>query len=427
MRILLCDVDASARAVTRRLLHVAADCDIDECASGPEAIERLARGDIDVLAIENVLPVLSGLETVGIIRGTPHLQDMPVLMITNDRTLDSVVRSKELQIADYILKPARMLRLQAALRSVSARIRTDRGPTPSSITIDQRTRAMVVDGDQGFREFLGGLLAPYCLVSSASSGAAALHDATTVQPSLVFVGRDLGPVNAPTLVRYMSRLGVSTFIKLASQDEIATERRAGVYAEVIARSLVPAVLLREVRRFLSHAGGPMERLLEHVPDIRNLIAKAAAATFSMMLSQDLDVVEPMDEALAGPTAVVTMTVAEAISARVEIQCEPALARQLAASALGEDAPGADACAGVLGEIANVVTGKIQAATVERGTRCVCGLPDTRQERRPEPILDDAERLVVELAPRGTTRGLRVVVDTHLMPAQQSEEAERLTA
>ncbi len=413
MRILLCDVDASARAVTRRLLHVAADCDIDECASGPEAIERLARGDIDVLAIENVLPVLSGLETVGIIRGTPHLQDMPVLMITNDRTLDSVVRSKELQIADYILKPAR--------------IRTDRGPTPSSITIDQRTRAMVVDGDQGFREFLGGLLAPYCLVSSASSGAAALHDATTVQPSLVFVGRDLGPVNAPTLVRYMSRLGVSTFIKLASQDEIATERRAGVYAEVIARSLVPAVLLREVRRFLSHAGGPMERLLEHVPDIRNLIAKAAAATFSMMLSQDLDVVEPMDEALAGPTAVVTMTVAEAISARVEIQCEPALARQLAASALGEDAPGADACAGVLGEIANVVTGKIQAATVERGTRCVCGLPDTRQERRPEPILDDAERLVVELAPRGTTRGLRVVVDTHLMPAQQSEEAERLTA
>ena len=40
---------ASARGVTRRMIQIAATCDVEECASGPEAIELLHTGTTTVL------------------------------------------------------------------------------------------------------------------------------------------------------------------------------------------------------------------------------------------------------------------------------------------------------------------------------------------------------------------------------------------
>lgn len=431
MRILICDADASARAVTRRLLQIAAECDVDECASGPEAIERLDAGSFDALAIDVDLPVVSGLETVAILREAMHLCSLPVLVITNDRTRESVVRSKELEVTDYILKPVRMARLQAALRTIASRPRAQGTASRVAVTIDQRTRAMVVDGDESFREFLCGILAPYCAVTSATSGAFALTDATDAPPSIVFIGRDLGPVGPAPLVRYLSRLGTATFIKLAHEDEVPAERMTRLYSEVIPRTMVPAVLLKDLRRFISQRDGAMARLLEHVPDIRSVIGKTAATTFSMMLSLELDVVEPGETDLAGAHALVTMTVGGATEVRVEIQCDAALLRQAAVVALGDDTPDAHAQAGVLGEVANVLTGKVQALTVERGTSCGCSLPQFGQGAAPrDPAIDQAERMVIEMVPRGASQGLRIVLfvlDKAEVATAAEPEPERLSA
>lgn len=436
MKILLCDADSSARAVTKRLMQVASTCDVDEVASGPEAIERLHGGGFDALAIDVDLPVLTGLETVGILRDTPHLCSLPVLVITGDRTRESVVRSKELEVVDYILKPVRLQRLQLAMRTIASRPpRSQSFTSRVPVQIDHRTRAMVVDGEEGYRDFLAGLLSPYCEVTSTTSGAFALSEAATDPPTMVFIGRDLGPVGPAPLVRYLSRLGTSTFIKVAHEDEIAMERATHLYAEVIPRTFVPAVVLRDLRRFISRRNGPMARLLEHIPDVRSLVSKTAATTFSMMLGQELDVIEPGDADLTGATAVVTIDVGEQIEMRVEIQCEPILLREAAIQALGDDSPDAQAQAGVLGEIANVLTGKVQAVTVERGTSCVCSLP---QYRTGASQADDrwagAERMVIEMAPRDRPNGMRILLDvlettaaTDAAGADEVEEPERLTA
>lgn len=434
MKILLCDSDASARGVTRRLIQIAANCDVEECASGPEAIELLHQGGFDALAIDVDLPVLTGLETVGILRDTPHLCSLPVLVITNDRTRESVIRSKELDVTDYVLKPVRLQRLQAALRMVSSRPRM-MNSMRVAVQIDHRTRAMVVDGEEGYRDFLSGLLSPYCEVTSTTSGAFALSEAATDPPTMVFVGRDLGPVGPAPLVRYLTRLGTKTFIKVAHEDEISAERATRLYAEVIPRTFVPAVVLKDLRRFLSRRDGAMARLLEHAPDIRSLISKTAATTFSMMLGQELDVIEPGEVDLAGATAVVTMGIAEEAEVRVEIQCDATLLREVAVQALGEDAPDSQAQAGVLGEIANVLTGKVQAVTVERGTSCSCSLPMYRVG--PADVDDrwaGAERMVIEMAPRERATGIRVILDvleasaaSGTVELADTDEPERLTA
>lgn len=435
MKILLCDADASARGVTRRLLQVASTCEVEECTSGPAAIELLHGGGFDALAIDVDLPVLTGLETVGILRDTPHLCGLPVLVITNDRTRESVVRSKELDVADYILKPVRLQRLQLALRNVASRPPVASIASRFAVQIDHRTRAMVVDGDEAYRDFLCGLLTPYCEVTSVTSGAFALSESATDPPTMVFIGRDLGPVGPAPLVRYLSRLGTSMFIKVAHEDELAPERATGLYAEVIPRTLVPAAVLKDLRRFLSRRNGPMARLLEYIPDVRSLISKTAATTFSMMLEQELDVVEPGEADLTGATAVVSIDVAEHVELRVELQCEASLLRAAAVQALGDESPDEHAQAGVLGEIANVLTGKVQAVTVERGTSCVCSLP---LYRAGASDADDrwagAERMVIEMAPRDKPNGMRIVIDVLERSVErlnsgkdEVEEPERMTA
>lgn len=435
MKILLCDADSSSRGVTRRLMQVASTCEVEECATGPEAIERLHGGGFDALAIDVDLPVLTGLETVGILRDTPHLCTLPVLVITNDRTRESVVRSKELEVLDYILKPVRLQRLQAALRTVASKPRMQAAASRITVQIDQRTRAMVVDGDEAYRDFLAGLLSPYCEVTSTTSGAFALSEAATDPPTMVFIGRDLGPVGPAPLVRYLTRLGTTTFIKIAHEDELQSERQTRLYAEVIPRTLVPSLVLRNLRRFLSRRDGPMARLLEHIPDVRSLVSKTTATTFSMMLGQELDVIEPGEADLPGATAVVTLNVGEQVELRVEIQCERSLLRAAAIQALGDDAPDEQAQAGVLGEIANVLTGKVQAVTVERGTSCLCSLPSYRTG--PAEVEDrwaGADRMVIEMAPRERPNGMRILIDAleaagaaTVTSSEEEEEPERMSA
>ena len=96
MRILVCDSDASSRTVVRRRVMTAHGFDVVECASGAEALDLLSADTFDLLLLETDLPVLNGFETLAIIREAPELSQMPVILVTSDRTEESVQRAIEL-------------------------------------------------------------------------------------------------------------------------------------------------------------------------------------------------------------------------------------------------------------------------------------------------------------------------------------------
>ncbi|MGC4081250.1 MAG: response regulator [Vicinamibacterales bacterium] len=410
MRILVCDSDASSRTVVRRLVMLAHGYDVVECVSGAEALELLSADAFDLLLLETDLPVLTGFETLAIIREAPELSQMPVILVTSDRTEESVQRAIELGVTDYILKPLRVQRLKASLRSVLATNGEGRqGSSISKVMIDARARVMLVDADADFRELFGGLMSPYCAFVSVASGATALSEAWQHVPSVVFIGRGLGLVSPTALVRHLAKLGVGRIVKLAAPEESAADAASSLYHDVIGRTLVPAAMLRQLKRFISHGGGPLHKLLEHVPDLRTILMKATASTFGMMLGQEVDVVEPGQSDVVDAHAVVTMQVGESTHLKVEIQCAAELVRQLAANTLGDDVDAATAVS-VLGEIANVVTGRLQATVIERGVRCLCSLPAFAVGQAPRtPEDDDAERLVLELAPSDQGARFRIVM------------------
>jgi two-component system response regulator AlgR len=114
-RILIVDDEQPAR---RRLRDLLDDCRdafplviADEAANGVEAIDIINRGEIDIVLCDIRMPVMDGIEVAGHIAKLEH---KPKLIFTT--AYDAyAVQAFELNAIDYLLKPIKQARLQAAL------------------------------------------------------------------------------------------------------------------------------------------------------------------------------------------------------------------------------------------------------------------------------------------------------------------------
>ena len=107
MRVLVCDDDAASRYVAKRVLSRVLGCHVVECGDGVEALELLSREPFDLAFIDLQLPRLSGYEVVEAIRQSDTMRDLPVAILTQERS-DNVVRDVlKLGVSAYITKPLR--------------------------------------------------------------------------------------------------------------------------------------------------------------------------------------------------------------------------------------------------------------------------------------------------------------------------------
>jgi DNA-binding response OmpR family regulator len=120
---------------------------------GPEALERHARHDPDLVILDVMLPKLDGFEVCREIR---RRGDTPVLMLTaRDDDVDAIV-GLELGADDYVTKPfnprALVARVKAILRRTDATARAGRPIAVGALRIDPRRReATVGERDLGLR------------------------------------------------------------------------------------------------------------------------------------------------------------------------------------------------------------------------------------------------------------------------------------
>ena len=60
---------------------------------------------IDLILLDVDMPGISGLEVLRTLKSHPTLRDIPVIMLTGDATMDTVMMAASVGIIDYIVKP----------------------------------------------------------------------------------------------------------------------------------------------------------------------------------------------------------------------------------------------------------------------------------------------------------------------------------
>lgn len=94
---------------------------VEEAADGPEAIASIAESPPDIVLLDWMLPVMSGIEVCRQIRRRPATRDLPIILVTARTEDGDVVRGLDTGADDYVAKPFNMDALLARMRALLRR------------------------------------------------------------------------------------------------------------------------------------------------------------------------------------------------------------------------------------------------------------------------------------------------------------------
>jgi DNA-binding response OmpR family regulator len=103
----------------------------DEYAQRPE-------GNPAVILLDLKLPRVSGLEVLQAVRETPQLHSIPVVMLTSSQAEGDVVRSYELGVNAYVVKPVDFKQFVAAIADLGVFWAVINEPPPGSLRTARR-------------------------------------------------------------------------------------------------------------------------------------------------------------------------------------------------------------------------------------------------------------------------------------------------
>ncbi len=147
LRVLIVDDEALARTRLRTLLQ---DCVAPEtlvageAANAVQAMEALRRGGIDLVLMDIRMPGVDGMSLARTLRS---MAPTPAVVFVTAHA-EYAVQAFELEAVDYLTKPVRLARLQAALekaqRSLEANGQAQSHASPDMLTIQDRGRTQRV-------------------------------------------------------------------------------------------------------------------------------------------------------------------------------------------------------------------------------------------------------------------------------------------
>ena len=94
---------------------------VEEAVDGEEALTRIAETVPDIVLLDWMLPVVSGIEVCRQLRRRPATRDLPVIMVTARTEDQDAVRGLNTGADDYITKPFNMESLLARMRALLRR------------------------------------------------------------------------------------------------------------------------------------------------------------------------------------------------------------------------------------------------------------------------------------------------------------------
>lgn len=112
------DMEMMRRSIRNMLKTLQLGRTILHASNGKQAWEILNNKLVDIAIVDWNMPVMNGLELLNLIRNDKEKRDMPVIMITAEAEIETVIAAAESDIDAYILKPLTVKLLEEKIRSV---------------------------------------------------------------------------------------------------------------------------------------------------------------------------------------------------------------------------------------------------------------------------------------------------------------------
>jgi len=103
--ILIVEDSTSTRAIIRNALEGNPDYEILEVESGFEALRVLPTKSFDLILTDINMPDINGLELINFVKSNPTYRDIPLIIVTTERSEEDRKRGLSLGAVDYVTKP----------------------------------------------------------------------------------------------------------------------------------------------------------------------------------------------------------------------------------------------------------------------------------------------------------------------------------
>jgi CheY-like chemotaxis protein len=81
------------------------DVPVHCAANGLECLEKVVSCQPDLILLDIRMPVLNGFDTLQELQRNPDSRDIPVIMVSSDSGVDSVIKALSMGASDYLKKP----------------------------------------------------------------------------------------------------------------------------------------------------------------------------------------------------------------------------------------------------------------------------------------------------------------------------------
>ena len=142
-RLLVVDDDANNRdMLSRRLARRGYDVEVAE--NGQKALDKINAAQFDLVLLDHMMPGMTGLDLLRLLRGTYSQNELPVIMVTAVDQSQSIVDALDQGANDYVVKPIDMPVVAARIEAQLSRAKADRDGKESDPLTGLGNRALLL-------------------------------------------------------------------------------------------------------------------------------------------------------------------------------------------------------------------------------------------------------------------------------------------
>jgi len=379
VKVLLVDEASSVRSMFSRLLQ-SLDCETVEAPDGGAALELLDKEQFDFAIFDMDTPLLSGIELLQAVRTSSRYSMLPVVMITDGAAEERVAEAVRHGASECLTRPFDSEKIRVRLEHL-IKIAQKRSGGSGTATTGVQPSLLIVDRNAEFRHFVANVLTSTYSTMQVEEGVQALRMCVRCRPSVVVLGDDTGALAPHQLARRLKRsrtLARTRIVLVRPRDVGGDALDPTAFDAILTRTFVPAEFALQFEQAIAQSAtgtGDLE-------DLRRSVISATEQVVGMMAGTSVELSEdgsaPLPEPELEAFTVITLQV-QGTAVRLALKCDLLTARRLLAQMTGlqESEIAAEDARSGLGEIVNVISGRVKGTVTRTGGSASYTIPETR--------------------------------------------------